>query len=110
MERRDERLLDRDRAVVGADVAPRFEVVRFVDVPLAQHAGLVLVRAEVQAELARVKEAMDNSADRVTVVYIASTACMLSRFGSDGLNESLDGITRICLQLLYEPTNHRTFK
>ena len=45
VERRDQRLHDRHRAVVGADVAPRLEEVRFRDVPVAERGGLVLVAA-----------------------------------------------------------------
>ena len=43
VERRDQRLDDRHGAVVGAHVAPRFEVVRLGDVPVAERRGLVLV-------------------------------------------------------------------
>lgn len=55
-----------------------------------------------QAELVRVKHAFDESPHRVTIVYIASTSGMLSRFGEAGLNETLDGMSQLSLQLLYE--------
>ena len=54
------------------------------------------------AELVRLKKALDESPDDVTLVYVHSTSGMLSRFGRDGLNETLDGVRQLCLQLLYE--------
>lgn len=54
------------------------------------------------AELARAKLAFDRSPDRVTVVYFASTACMLSKYGADGLREVLDGLEQLCLEVLWE--------
>jgi len=54
------------------------------------------------AELVRLKKAFDACSDRVCVVYVASSSGMLSRYGEDGLNESLDGLTQLCLQLLHE--------
>ena len=54
------------------------------------------------ADLAMAKRAFDESPNRVTVVYLASAAGMLSQHGSEGLAECLDGIERLSLQLLYE--------
>ena len=54
------------------------------------------------AELERAREAFDASSDRVTLVYFASASSMLSRFGKPGLDEVLDGIERMCVQILYE--------
>ena len=54
------------------------------------------------AELARVKRTFDDSPDPVTIVYIASAAAMLSKYGEAGLDEVLDGIEQLSLQLLYE--------
>ncbi len=54
------------------------------------------------AELVRMKRTLDESPDEVTLVYVHSTSGMLSRFGRDGLNETLDGVRQLCLQLLYE--------
>jgi len=54
------------------------------------------------AELVRLKEAFDECPDRACVVYVASSSGMLSRYGEAGMNESLDGLTQLCLQLLYE--------
>jgi hypothetical protein len=54
------------------------------------------------AELVRAKKAFDCNPDRVTVAYIASSSAMLSIYGEDGANEVLDGLTQLCLQLLYE--------
>ena len=50
VERRDQRLHDAHRAVIGAGVAPGFEIVRLVHVPLAEFGGLVLVKPEMHAE------------------------------------------------------------
>ena len=50
VERRDERLNDRDGAVVGPHVAPHLEVVRLGDVPLALLGGLVFVQTDVGAQ------------------------------------------------------------
>jgi hypothetical protein len=54
------------------------------------------------AELALAKPAFDASPDRVTIVYFASTACMISTYGEQGLAECLDGLERLCMQVLYE--------
>jgi hypothetical protein len=54
------------------------------------------------AELFRMKQTLDESPDEVTLVYVHSTSGMLSRFGREGLDETLDGVRQLCLQLLYE--------
>lgn len=54
------------------------------------------------AELAQAKAAFDASPDRVTIVYLASTACMLSKYGRAGLEECLDGLEQLTLQVLLE--------
>jgi hypothetical protein len=53
-------------------------------------------------ELARAKKALDQSPDRVTLVYFVSASGMLCKYGRQGLDEVLDGIRDLCLQLLYE--------
>jgi hypothetical protein len=53
-------------------------------------------------ELKRAKKALDESPDRVTVVYFVSASAMVCRYGRQGLNEVLDAVQRLCLQLLYE--------
>src|SRR5436853_545254 len=50
VQRRDQRLLDRYRAVVRAAVAPRLEVMRLGDVPVHELRGLVVVGREVHAK------------------------------------------------------------
>ena len=47
VERLDQRLNDADGAVVGAGIAPGFEIVSFGNVPLAEFAGLVAMGAEI---------------------------------------------------------------
>jgi len=54
------------------------------------------------AELERVRETFDQSPDRVTLVYMASASCMMSRYGAAGLDELVDGVERLCLRVLYE--------
>jgi len=54
------------------------------------------------AELPRIKAALDESPDRITLAYVASTAGMLSRHGRDGLEEILVQLETLCLELLYE--------
>ena len=54
------------------------------------------------AELARAKKAFDDSPTRVTLVYFSSASSMVSRHGSAGLQAVLDGIERMCVQILYE--------
>ena len=50
IERSDQRLDDADGSVVGAGIAPGFEFVRRVDVPLAEFGGFVLIEAVVHAQ------------------------------------------------------------
>ena len=50
VERSDQRLDDADGAVEGAGIAPGFEFMRGVDVPLAEFGGFVLIEAVVDAE------------------------------------------------------------
>lgn len=54
------------------------------------------------AELARVRDVFDASPDRITIIYLASSSGMVSRFGKDGLEEVLNAIDQLTLQLLYE--------
>jgi hypothetical protein len=54
------------------------------------------------AELARAHETIDNSPNRVTVVYLGSAASMVCKYGKAGAEEVLDGANQLCLQLLYE--------
>jgi len=55
-----------------------------------------------QVELMRCKEALNNSPDRVTIVYLVSASGMVCKLGEAGVRESLDEIQRLCLELLYE--------
>lgn len=54
------------------------------------------------AEMARAKRAVDESPDRVTILYIASSSGMLSRYGEQGAQEVLDALERFCVGLLFE--------
>lgn len=53
-------------------------------------------------DLARAKITFDETMKPVTVVYLASTAGMLSRFGQLGLDEVLQGLEQLCVQILHE--------
>ena len=53
-------------------------------------------------ELARAKRVIDDSPDRVTIVYFGSAAGMVCRYGKPGAEEVLDGARQLCLQLLHE--------
>src|ERR1039458_10785074 len=50
IKRRDQGLNQTHRAVIGAAIAPRLEIVRLVDVPVTKLRGLVLVEAEVNTQ------------------------------------------------------------
>ena len=54
------------------------------------------------AELEQARLALDRSPDRVTIVYIASAASMVCKYGKAGAERVLDGARQLCLQLLYE--------
>lgn len=55
-----------------------------------------------RTELARAKKAFDDSPDRVTIVYFASTAGMLSQLGAAGCSEILDGVEQLCGSVLHD--------
>lgn len=59
-------------------------------------------RPWMRAEMERSRRAFDASPDRVTVVYIASTSAMVSKYGPEGLDEALDELQRFVLQVMYE--------
>ncbi len=50
VERRNQRLDDADGAIVGASIAPGFEFMRCIHVPLAEFGGFVLIEAVVNAQ------------------------------------------------------------
>jgi hypothetical protein len=54
------------------------------------------------AELERAHAAIDNSPNRVMIVYLTSAASMVCKYGKAGAEEVLDGAEQLCLQLLYE--------
>lgn len=54
------------------------------------------------AEMRRVKDALDESPDRITVVYVASTAGLVSKYGAEAFEEVFTEIHRLVMQLLYE--------
>ncbi len=65
--------------------------------------GLAFLQPRVwyPAEMARAFQAVDRSPDRVTLLYIASSSGMLSRYGRAGAEEVLDQVAPFCLQLLH---------
>lgn len=54
------------------------------------------------AEMARVRDAIDRSPDRMTLVYVISASGMMSKYGADAIDEMFDQVRQLCLQLLYE--------
>jgi predicted RND superfamily exporter protein len=54
------------------------------------------------AELEQARRAVEKSPDRVTIVYIASAASMVCKYGKPGAEAVLDGARQLCLQLMYE--------
>src|SRR5205085_7081799 len=54
------------------------------------------------AELEIARRELERSPDRVSVIYIASAASMVCKYGKPGAERVLDGARQLCLQLLYE--------
>ncbi len=50
IQRRNQRLNDADRPVIRANIAPRLEIMRFGNVPVAVFAGLIVVEALLDAQ------------------------------------------------------------
>ena len=59
-------------------------------------------RPWMRAEMERARRAFDASPDRFTIVYIASTSAMLSKYGREGLDEALRELEKFVLQVMYE--------
>lgn len=66
--------------------------------------GLMFLRPRswYPVELFRVRAALDESPDRITIAYVASTSGHLSRHGDRGMDEVLAQLDSLCLQLLHE--------
>ncbi len=64
--------------------------------------GFIDTRAVFRRELASIKQIFDDSPDRVTIVYVVSSASMVCRYGRHGVEECLREVERLCLQLLWE--------
>lgn len=64
--------------------------------------GFVRPRSIFQKELSEIKRTLDRSLNRVTMVYPASSAGMVCKYGRTGADECLDGVERLCLRLLWE--------
>src|SRR5207244_2332593 len=47
------------------------------------------------AELARVRDAFDQSPDHTTIVYVISASGMMCRHGVDGMNEIFDRLRQL---------------
>ena len=50
IQRRNQRLNDAYRSVIGSRITPRFQVVRLIDVPLAEFGRLILMKPEMHAQ------------------------------------------------------------
>jgi len=64
--------------------------------------GFIKPREIYRGELEQIKQTLDQSLSRVTIVYLASSAGMVCKYGRQGAYECLDGVERLCLQLLWE--------
>ncbi|MDA3897098.1 MAG: hypothetical protein PF482_13235 [Desulfobacteraceae bacterium] len=64
--------------------------------------GFMKPRQVYPDELEQIKQRLDQSPSRVTIVYDASSAGMVCKYGRQGAYECLDGVERLCLQLLWE--------
>jgi hypothetical protein len=64
--------------------------------------GFVNTRKIFSRELDSIKQALDQSPDRVTLVYVVSSAAMACRYGRQGVDDCLREVERLCLQLLWE--------
>ena len=64
--------------------------------------GFVNTRKIFSRELDSIKQTLDQSPDRVTLVYVVSSAAMVCRYGRQGVDDCLREVERLCLQLLWE--------
>jgi hypothetical protein len=64
--------------------------------------GFMKPREVYPDEIKQIKQALDQNLNRVTIAYPASSAGMVCKFGRQGAYECLDGVERLCLQLLWE--------
>jgi hypothetical protein len=64
--------------------------------------GFVQPQKVYRKELKKIKQTLDESVDRVTIVYIASSAGMVCKYGAQGVHECLELLERLCTQLLWE--------
>ena len=53
-------------------------------------------------EMGRIREALNASPDRVTIVYAVTASGMACKYGKPGMDATLDAAKQLCLQLLYE--------
>jgi len=53
-------------------------------------------------EMYQSKNALDRSSHQVTITYVSASAGMVSLYGREGIDESLDYLEQLCMQLLYE--------
>ena len=64
--------------------------------------GFINTRKTFRRELESIKQAFDQSPDRVTIVYVVSSAAMACKYGRQGIDDCLREVERLCLQLLWE--------
>ena len=69
---------------------------------LREGLGFVNTRPVLRREMDSIKQAFDQSPDRVTIVYVVSSSAMVCRFGRQGALDCLREVERLCLQLLWE--------
>lgn len=54
------------------------------------------------AELEQARAAVENSPNRVTIIYFASASSMVCKYGRQGVAETLAGAEQLCLEILYQ--------
>ncbi|MCX5900886.1 MAG: hypothetical protein NTX06_09165, partial [Proteobacteria bacterium] len=64
--------------------------------------GFVKTRKIFRREMESIKQALDQSPDRVTIVYVVSSAAIVCKYGRQGVDDCLIEVERLCLQLLWE--------
>ena len=54
------------------------------------------------SELERARRAIEESAEDTTIVYSATASCMACRYGQVGIDQTLAGAERLCLELIHD--------
>jgi len=72
MQRREQRLNDRHRPIMGTCVSPRFEEMRFRNMPMTPRAGFVVIRAEMNTKRHPIETRRERQVRRSSIHGIAA--------------------------------------